>query len=222
MKIKDFDKKFNKFWYIYLPYILTVLAIVITCIDFEIRKYDYDAGYKFKTHLSFTNFLGGNPQIVAMLGMILMIPCLIIIPKSILKTRKSGDGLGLMFMPLGLLGIFQVLSAIENKKDMEIAIVLGVVLFVISATATFKKAMPVVGKLCLAMMFVFFFCFLADFMPYCYNTYPIYDEKVSEAVTVCDIYFSNFLRDLCILGAFGVFCDRITLKYKELNTSKKK
>ena len=197
-KANRFEKP-AKFWYFVMPYVFTGLAVLFSFL-----------------------YITVNPNIIAILGVLLMVPCLLIIPISMLKKRKSGDGLGLLFMPLGLLGIFNVLCTIENKKDMTLGIIFGIALFVISALGTFKKTIKYVNLLCCIMMIVAVYCLLAGYMPYCFvDTQKIFVSENMDYVEVENYYLSYFLRDISLLAGYGVFCARINVKYKKIDAEEK-
>ena len=224
--MKDKSEKYEKlrrFWYNVMPYVFTAGAIIFSLLYFEFVKKNENGDISSKIDkVGLTSLFDGNPNIVAILGVLCMIPCLLIIPKSILKERKNGDGLGLMFMPLGLLGIFIVMCTIENVKDEVLGITIGVALFVISALATFRKTIKYVSWLCIAMMFVAVYTLFAGYMPYCFvDTQKVLVNSNYDYVSLENYYLSYFCRDIFILMAFGTFCARISAKYKELDAAKK-
>ncbi|MDD6101810.1 MAG: hypothetical protein PUB67_01695 [Clostridiales bacterium] len=207
-------EKIKKIWLNVFPFIFWLGAFVLSFTEYVVVQLDYNGTYKYKKKFGFTDLFSGNPQIIALLGVILMLVCLLVIPKTMLKKRKSGDGLGLMFMPLGLLGIFHILCTIENDKDLEIGIIFGVILFIVSALATFKKYIKYVNFLCIIMILAGFFTLLAGFMPYCFNKIPF---LVGEQVAFTKyFYVSYFSRDVFLLLSFGTFCDKISTKYSEI------
>lgn len=213
--------KLGRFWYFVVPYIFTVLSLAGSFIRFLVERIDNYGTEEWYYDLRLTSFFDGNPNIIAILGVISMFLCLLIIPKSMLKERKSGDGLGLMFIPLGFLGIFQVMCTIENVKDMVLGISFGVVLFIISALGTFKKTMKIVAPLCVVMMIAGLYCILAGYMPYCYSKLPKFINKNTlETFTGEFYYVSYFVRDEFLLAAYGIFAARLTKKYKELDEAK--
>ncbi len=215
------DGKYVRFYYEVLPVILAVLACAASFIRFLLIKLDSGDVVNFKTDVSLTSFFDGNPNIVAILGCFSIFICFLVVPKSIKKTHESGDGLGAMFMPLGLLGIFTVMCTIENLKDMAIGITFGVVLFVISALATFKKTISYVMPLCLIMILVAFFLILAGLMPYCYNRIPFALQTDTHSLAVMDYYYlSYFIRDILLLLSFGIFSDRLKRTYKKMEAEK--
>ena len=218
-KSKSFLKAFN----LVAPYVFTAGAIVFSLLYMTLKRKSANGDWSTSLeNVGLTTFFDGNPNIIAIIGVLCMIPCLLIVPKSMLKERKNGDGLGLMFMPLGLLGIFDVLCTIENVKDTTIGIIFGVSLFLISALATFKKTIRFVPALCGIMMIVAVYNILAEFMPYCYvATQKVVVTADLDYVEVKNYYLSYFIRDLCIFAAFGSFCARISAKYKELDAAKK-
>lgn len=229
MKSNNSDKK-NKIlaklsfaYFMVLPVVLTIVALAFTFIKFTIRKFEYSGGVKYWYDFGVTNIFAGSPQIIAFVAIIFMLACFFVIPKSMLKVRKSGDGLGLLFLPLGLLGIFEIMTAIESLKDLGIGIVFGLALFIVSALATFKKTIGIASKASAFMLVVALFLFFANFIPYCYNIAPVPINSTPPEMGH-NLYYSinTLIRDLCFISAFGIFCDRIAGKYKEINTSKKK
>ncbi len=226
--MKDKDKKElskgSSFWYNVMPWVFTVLSLIFSIVVCYVKRIDLNGKNDFYYYTQITSVFDGNPNVIALLGIILMIPCILIIPISMMKKRKSGDGLGLMFMPLGLLGIFVVLSTIENAKDHVLGISFGVVLFVISALGTFRKTIKYVNLLCIVMMIVALYFLLAGYMPYCYSKLPRYllSYETLEYKTGAYYYLSYFIRDLFLLAAYGVFSSKIARKYKELDEKEKK
>ena len=214
--------KLSRFWYVYVPYLFAAGAVAFSLIRFLVKRVDNYGTKELYYDLSLTSFFDGNPNIIAILGAASMFLCLLIVPKSILKERKNGDGLGIMFIPLGFLGIFHVMSTIENVKDMGIGITFGVIAFVISALGTFRKTIKVVNPLCIAMMLAGLFCLLAGYMPYCYNKLPKFIDKETLNVFTGEFYYvSYFFRDELLFAAYGIFAARITRKYREMDKEKK-
>ncbi len=206
--------KTDGFYYRWLPVIFAILGLCFSFFRYILVKLETSSKAYFKHQIDFTTFFDGNPNIIAILGCICMLGCFLIIPSSITKKRKSGDGLGLMFMPLGLLGIFQVLCTVENVKDLPVGVGFGIALFIISALGTFKAYMKYVPKLCYLAVFVAFFLLLAELMPYCYNklpfAIPIGDDVFAETSY---FYISYFLRDVFLLLSYAIFADRLKRTY---------
>lgn len=217
MKNNKYDKIKN-IWLNVFPIVFLCLSIVLSFVNFVLIQLEFGDTYKYKNELRFTNMLNGNPQIIAFIGILLLIPCFFIVPKTIYKKRKNGDGLGIMFMPLGLLGIYHILSAIENDKDLEIGIIYGLLLFVISGLATFKKYIKYVNGICMIMILVGLFTLLAGFMPYCFNKTPFLVEyENGQRIAFTRYYYiSYYIRDIFLLLSFGTFCDKISNKYAEM------
>ncbi len=158
----------------------------------------------------------GDPNVISIIGTACMILCLVLIPKSMLKKREHGDGLGLMFMPLGLMCINNIMCALIYDNDVIIAIIFSVVCFVVSALATFKKTIRYVENSCLFLMIVAVFLFLASFGPYCYNDTLKYAIEDNSLVTwqVKQYYISYLIRDIFTFAAFGIFSSYISNTYK--------
>lgn len=218
------DSKFTTFYYSVLPLILAILATAISFIRIIIRKFEANGEIRYDNNVSITSLFDGNPNIVAILGCLCMILCVIVVPKSIKKVRKSGDGLGVMFMPLGLLGIFTVMCTIENIKDLAVGIGFGVLLFIISALGTFKKTIHLIMPLCIAMIFAALALLLMGYMPYCFNSLP-YVVKLTDHVTNQEeftltvakyYYLTYFIRDVLLLLSFGIFSDGIKRTYRKM------
>ncbi|MBQ8280850.1 MAG: hypothetical protein IJZ25_00410 [Lachnospiraceae bacterium] len=207
----------NGFYYKVLPILFAVLALVCSFVRYVLVKFESGDIVFFKHNLAFTTFFDGNPNIIAILACTTMFLCFLVIPKSMMKKRKSGDGLGAMFMPLGLLGIFEVLCTIENKKDLEVGIIFGVCLFLVSAVATFKKTISWVKPMCGFMIIVSLFLILAGLMPYCYNKVPFVLSYEEDGLLVSTyFYVSYFLRDIFLLMSFGIFSDKLTKIYNNM------
>lgn len=206
-----------RIYYSVLPVVFAVLALGCSCIRFVLVKVNMEEQILYRYEIGITTLFDGNPNIIAILGCLSMLFCFLVIPKSMKKPHKSGDGLGAMFMPLGLLGIFVVMCTIENSKDMAIGICFGVILFLISALGTFKKTIAVVKPACLFMVLAALFLLLAGFMPYCYNKLPFIIQLDKETVGVSRYYYvSYFVRDLFLLLSYGIFADRIKSIYKTM------
>jgi hypothetical protein len=158
----------------------------------------------------------GDPNVISIIGTACMILCLALVPKSMLKKREHGDGLGLMFMPLGLMCINNIMCALIYDNDVIIAIIFSVVCFVVSALATFKKTIRYVENSCLFLMIVAVFLFLASFGPYCYNDTLKYAIEDNSLVTwqVKQYYISYLIRDIFTFAAFGIFSSYISNTYK--------
>lgn len=217
----DVNFRTDGFYYRILPFILALLALVCSLLRFILVKMEVNSEAVFRHEISLTSLFDGNPNLIAILGCLCMFLCIAFIPKLMLKKRKSGDGLGLMFMPLGLLGVFTVLSTIENKKDISIGILFGVVLFIISAIGTFKKAVKFVWPLCLIMIAVATFLILAGYMPYCYNQIPYVDEQSGTIMLGSYFYLNYYVRDILLLLSYGIFADRLTKIYQNQEVEKK-
>lgn len=214
-QVKSYDV--NNFYYKVLPIILAALALVCSFVRYVLSKFESGDIVFFKHNFAITTFFDGNPNIVAILSCATMFLCFLVVPKSMKKIRKSGDGLGVMFMPLGLLGIFEVLCTIENKKDLAVGIGFGVALFLISAIATFKKTVSWVMPMCVFMIIIAFFLILAGLMPYCYNKVPFILSYEEDGLLVSTYYYlSYFLRDVFLLLSFGIFSDKLTKIYKNM------
>lgn len=222
-KTKDKKKNDNKpfvplktdgFYYKVLPVILAFLALGFSFFRYILVKLEAYGKSYYRHQLDFTTFFDGNPNIISILAVLCMLACFLVIPGSMMKKRKSGDGLGLMFMPLGLLGIFQVLCTVENVKDMPVGIGFGIVLFIISALGTFRAYIKYVPHLCIVMVFVAFFLLLAELMPYCYNKLP-FAISIGEDTFAETSYFyiSYFLRDVFLLLSYSIFADRLNRIY---------
>ncbi|MBP3237563.1 MAG: hypothetical protein J6M24_00540 [Lachnospiraceae bacterium] len=223
-KLEKHSKSFIYRFNLIAPYIFTAGAIIFSLLYMTMKRKSANGDWSTELeNVGLTTLFDGNPNIIAIIGVLCMIPCLLIVPKSMLKERKNGDGLGLMFMPLGLLGIFDVMCTIENVKDTAIGIIFGVALFLISALATFRKTIKYVPVLCGIMIIVAIYNMIAKFMPYCF----IATEKVVvslnyDYVEVRNYYLSYFIRDILIFAGFGSFSARIAAKYKEIDAEKSK
>ena len=161
------------------------------------------------TSTSSVDTTSGDPNILAILAVLSMFMCLIIIPKMVVKKREKGDGLGAMFMPLGLLGIFIALCAFVDAKDIAWGVVLGITLFVISALGTFKQTIKFTDWICFAMMVILLFCFIMGKMPYCF-----YHFAPSSFWTRDRYYVSYFIRDEALLAAYAILCSKVRRIYK--------
>ena len=146
----------------------------------------------------------GDPNIIAIVAVLSMLVCIIAVPFTALKVRKKGDGLGVMFMPLGLLGIFEIMIGLVDAKNMPWCVVLGIVLFVISAIGTFRKCIKFVDWICLGMMVVMLICLIANLMPYCF-----YDLDVTNYWNIKRYYVSYFIRDELLLASYAIVCGKI-------------
>lgn len=209
--------KAAKFYYEVLPVIFAVLALLCSLVRFILVRVDMEGKVLYRYEVGFTTFFDGNPNIIAILGCLSMLLCFLVIPKSMKKPHKSGDGLGTMFMPLGLLGIFVVLCTIENTKDMGIGICFGVLLFLVSALGTFRKTIGIVGPACMVMVLAALFLILAGFMPYCYNKLPFIIQISEETAGISSYYYiSYFVRDIFLLLSYGIFADRLKRIYKTM------
>lgn len=206
--------KTDGFYYKVLPVIFALLALGFSFFRYILVKLEATGKSYYRHQLDFTTFFDGNPNVIAILACLCMLACFLVIPGSMKKKRKSGDGLGLMFMPLGLLGIFQVLCTVENNKDLAVGIAFGIVLFIISALGTFRAYMKAVPPLCIVSIFAAFFLILADMMPYCYNKLPfVLDIGEDTIAETSYFYISYFLRDVFLLLSYLIYADRLKRIY---------
>ncbi len=211
------DERILYFIYNILPYILMVPILALSIVRVDIMKKTAESGIEYSKSVSITGLLNGDPNLFGLLGSITMILCFLVVPKQIKKYHKSGDGLGIMFMPLGLLCLFEVMSSIENKRMVEVGIVFGILLFVMSALGTFKKTIGIVNICCIIMAFAAIFLFLAGYSPYCYNSYSFYRysevTEQNEHVVAGYYYLSYFIRDVLLIFTYGLFSERIKRSY---------
>ncbi|MGN0164569.1 MAG: hypothetical protein ACI39R_00155 [Lachnospiraceae bacterium] len=202
-----------------LPLVFAILSLICSFVRYILVKFESTDNVTFSHKVSLTSFFDGNPNIIAILACLSMILCIFLIPKSMVKPHKSGDGLGAMFMPLGLLAIFEAMCTIENVKDMSIGVFFAIALFLISALGTFKKTIYLVEPLCIFMILVAFFLILAGFMPYCYNVFPFAMNEQSEIIVSRYYYLSYFIRDILLLISYGLLANNIKNNYKKIETA---
>lgn len=214
---KSRDDRVSKFLYDILPYILMVPILALSIVRVDVMKKTAESGIEYSKSVSVTGLLNGDPNLFGFLASITMVLCFLIVPKSIKKYHKSGDGLGIMFMPLGLLCLFEVMSTIENKRMVEVGIVFGIMLFIVSALGTFKKTIGIVNICCIIMAFAAIFLFLAGYSPYCYNSYSFYRynevTEQNEHVVAGYYYLSYFIRDVFLIFTYGLFSEKIKRSY---------
>lgn len=209
-----FTNKLLMLWYVILPYILNAAATFYCVRKIFIRRHESEEGVK---QISFNKsfFLldgAGDPNLFAFIAVLSFFACLILVPNLMLKIRKKGDGLGLMFLPCGFLGIYIIMTAIESLLDIPLGVIVGLLLFWFSAMATFRKAMPYTEACGLALMLVLTFTFLASKIPYCYYR--------MDELNVYMYSLSYYIRDMLLLIAFTLFCGRLKTVYKYIDDSK--
>ncbi len=213
------DERILYFIYNILPYILIIPVLFLSIVRIDIVKKTAESGIEYTKSIQMTGVINGDPNLFGLLAGISMILCFLVVPKTMKKIHKSGDGLGIMFMPLGLLCLFEVMSSIENKRMVEAGMIFGAALFIVSALGTFKKTIGIVNICCVIMAFVAIFLFLAGYSPYCYNSYSFYryDEttELNEYVVAGYYYLGYFIRDVLLIFTYGLFSEKIKRIYNK-------